>query len=125
LVLLRICSRPWRTSCENVGTSLPFATTRSAESDFGAQRDGTHQDARRTKFPKLNCNCCPENCDGTPHTTPVESFAPTGQSGEGCSALRGWRPIHAAPPTPIRPTMFRGGRPSPIQPLARSQLQGL
>ena len=41
-------------------------------------------------------------------TTPSEQILLSGRSGEGYSALRGWRPIPAALLTPIRPTLFRG-----------------
>jgi hypothetical protein len=55
-VFVRICSRPWRTSCENVGTNFPFlsgfrqrphtfAKTRTAQSNFFMLRGGTLPDA--------------------------------------------------------------------------------
>jgi hypothetical protein len=45
-------------------------------------------------------------------TTTSNVNVSSGRSGEGYSALRGWRPIPAALHTPIRRSLFRGGRPS-------------
>ena len=47
-----------------------------------------------------------------PALLPVSQITLSGRSGEGYSALRGWRPIPAALHTPIRRSLFRGGRPS-------------
>jgi hypothetical protein len=52
-VLFRICSRPLRTNCENVGTFLLFATAKNANSDFVSLRFGTPRGAFAQAYRKI------------------------------------------------------------------------
>jgi len=56
----------------------------------------------------------PEKPDNKLRTTPSEQILLSGRSGEGYSALRGWRPIPAALLVPFRRTLFRGSKTIPF-----------
>jgi hypothetical protein len=75
---------------------------------------------------KFKFNCCPERTLTTLRTHTQSNRSHPLVKTERASRLSGagapFLPLFQAP---FRRTMFRGGRPSPIQPLARSQLQGL
>ena len=66
---------------------------------------------RRGVHAKKGHSCDTGAPDNNPRTTTSEQMH-SGRSGEGYSALRDWRPIPAALHSPIRPTLFRGRRPS-------------
>jgi hypothetical protein len=95
-VFARICSRPFRTSCANVGTALPqssitfrciprgYAPTRGV-SRVGQQKGSVTTPAGRQDSLHNSNHACKA----------------AGQSGENYSALRGWRPIPAALLNPV------------------------
>jgi len=62
--------------------------------------------------PKARAQLRSRNTRQETRTTTSNHNISSGRSGEGYSALRGWRPIPAALHTPIRRSLFRGRRPS-------------
>jgi hypothetical protein len=80
-------------------------TSLSTSRKFAMQRvSGVHA--------KQGLSCDPGKPDKKPRTITSNHNISSGRSGEGYSALRGWRPIPAALHPPIRRSLFRGGRPS-------------
>src|SRR6202790_4907583 len=62
--------------------------------------------------PKARAQLRSRNTRQETRTTTSNHNISSGRSGEGYSALRGWRPIPAALHPPIRRSLFRGRRPS-------------
>src|SRR5947207_10505389 len=103
-VLLRMPSRPIRTSCENVGTAFPLFRPHSGQTlyaqNFVALARRTDKTAReRALLLKGLLRIRRYNQQETPYALqevrPFSRF----QFGEAYSALRGWRPIPAALPS--------------------------
>ena len=95
-VLARICSRPSRTNCANVGTALP----QSSKDSLLSPRPQT-QKREVCRVAKQKGPATSEEPPGNSTPMPRSAIRATGHSGEAHSALRGWRPIPAALLTPF------------------------
>lgn len=105
-VFVRIFSRPLRTSCANVGTQFPplggssfrWSWIKLIRPDRGDRTD------RDPQAPEGNYLGAPRRRQA--YLVPISICL----SGEDYTALRGWRPITAAPQPPFLRPLFRGSR---------------
>src|SRR5712691_10968003 len=106
-VVERIWSRPWRTSCADVGTALPQSSKNSLR--FLRLRSGKRKVSwfRNTKGQQR----LRRNSQETPHRyQPGEHYNWSQQ--RGLLGFAGLAPHSGRSPVPFRLSMFRGGKPS-------------
>ena len=123
-VLVRIPSRPNRTSCENVGTVFPLLLSGPVLTNPALKKSACktrHANARTNfhaaRFARRQLQRAHTTLKGelrirryqqeTPHAPQEAELRSWHRFGEAYSALRDWRPISGRSLLPIRRAMFR------------------